>query len=259
MKEIKVSTITEYVEHIEKLSSGGNFWFRGVPRVKQTPKAGIAWRNLYDDEGTFEHYFLVSYKSYLDNSNLNPWEVYALMQHHGLPTRLLDWSESALVALFFALTSEPSFTGYRCVWVLNPFALNEQMHGDARVYCPATLENKNINSNDGVMNLDSYLPPNLKPEGIDNLPKDPIAIQSSQHIKRVSSQKGCFTVHGNESEHIGHYLNNPNKFHMIKIDVRTKEARLKMLNTLEMMGVDEEFIYQDLDSLCTKIKRNFGM
>ncbi|EGR4110923.1 TPA: FRG domain-containing protein [Vibrio cholerae] len=251
MREYKISSVSEYVSHIEKLAGYGDYWFRGVPRTSQTPQPGIIWRGLHDDEGSLEHHFLVGYKAYLDNSNLNSWEIFALMQHHGLPTRLLDWSESALVALFFALTSDSSFNGYRCVWVLDPFALNHKTIGQRKIYCPSAMKNRNINHT----NLDGYLPPNLNPLSSGNTPTKPIAIQSSQHIKRVSSQKGCFTVHGTNPEHIGTYLSESEDFHMIKIDARSMEKRKEMLSVLEMMGIDEEFIFQDLDSLCEKIKR----
>ncbi len=251
MREFKVSSVSEYVSHIEEMAGYGDFWFRGVPRSKQTPQPGIVWRDLSNKEGNLEHYFLVGYKAYLDNSNLNSWEIFALMQHHGLPTRLLDWSESALVALFFALTSEPNFNGYRSVWVLDPFSLNQKTIGQRRIYCPSVMENRTLNET----NLDSYLPPNLSPVSAGETPEKPVAIQSSQHIKRVSSQKGCFTVHGTNPAHIGTYLSEPEDFHMIKIDARTKEKRKAMLSILETMGIDEEFIFQDLDSLCNKIKR----
>ena len=251
LHEFKVSSVSEYVSHIERLTRSGNYWFRGVSRVSQTPQPGIVWRDLSNVEGSLEYYFLLGYKAYLENTNLNSWEAFALMQHHGLPTRLLDWSESALVALFFALTSEPSFNGYRSVWVLDPFALNENTLGQQKVFCPSVMENRQV----GDTHLDSYLPPNLRPPNSGKIPEKPIAIQSSQHIKRVSSQKGCFTIHGTKTEHVGTYLSEKEDFQMIKIDARTTRARKEMLRVLATMGIDEEFIFQDLDSLCNKIKR----
>jgi hypothetical protein len=260
LNEITVSSITEYVDYIEKIDGLSDLWFRGVSNENYKPQPGLVWQGCQEHEATFEHRFLVSYKSYIEDTSLSSWEVYALMQHHGLPTRLLDWSESALVALYFALASEPKSKEYSMVWVLSPYQLNEINHGNHRVYCPAEMRDPQIPSGDGVINIDSYLPPNLMPSGISNhFPSKPIAINASQHLKRVSSQKGCFTVHGANDDSVDTYMEGNDSFHAIKIDARTEKNRLAMLAKLGKLGIDEEFIYQDLDSLCKRIKRQMGI
>ena len=61
------------------------------------------------------------------------WGWYGLMQHYGAPTRLLDWSDGALIALYFAVR-EPGKEAKAatcsnavpdaCVWMLDPYRLN---------------------------------------------------------------------------------------------------------------------------------------
>ncbi|WP_447065926.1 FRG domain-containing protein [Vibrio alginolyticus] len=260
MKIVEIETVGQYVEYIDSLDNKANLWFRGVASEEQKPLPGLVWRNKQYSESSLEHGFLVSYKSYFNDGSLTPWDIFALMQHHGLPTRLLDWSESALVALFFALDSEPDRVGDRAIWVLNPYQLNLKSFGVQSLYCPAVINNRVINSPTvGEFNLDAYLGPNLRPSGIVGIPEKPIAINATQHLKRVSTQKGCFTVHGYNAASIDSYFTEQDDFHMIRLKIKDNIHRLQMINTLSSLGVDEEFIYQDLDALCEKIKRKVGI
>src|SRR6516164_3792780 len=55
------------------------------------------------------------------------WDSYFLMQHHSGPTRLLDWSDGALMALHFALRNKADDPHDARVYVLEPYRLPEQL------------------------------------------------------------------------------------------------------------------------------------
>ena len=255
MTTIEINSIPEYIDCISKIENFSHYWFRGVASIKHETIPGIIWRNCSEYENTIEHRFLVSYRKYLSNANIGAWDIYGLMQHHGLPTRLLDWSDSALVALYFALSTNIKLNEPCIVFAINPYELNQKSITTPKVYCPSEMKNPRLQNG---INIDSYLPPNLRPIDAHVLPEYPIAINAAQNINRISAQKGCFTIHGRNNDSIINYLSDSNSTYVFNIEILGKQDKLSAISLLSKMGIDEEFIYQDLDSLCSRIKRELN-
>ncbi len=90
---------------------------RGERKVSFEPTAGV-FRNQFskDNEIVIFNEFQRHLPAYekVDISNL--WNVMTLAQHHGLPTRLLDWTTNPLVALYFSCEGESDEDS--AVWVV---------------------------------------------------------------------------------------------------------------------------------------------
>ncbi len=113
------------------------------------------------------------------------WEWLFLMQHHGLPTRLLDWTESVLVSLYFAIngsgTDHDDTDG--CIWGLLPQALNASSLRDPQANTVLGLGED--------PHLDQYLPSRITAQA---QPFQPMAATAIRSNPRIQMQQGVFTV-----------------------------------------------------------------
>ena len=216
--------IENFKDYIDLISEIGNIiqhdicLFRGQNCDKPLlPKIG----RLVDitDIDSFEKDLLTDFKKrYLAFSPItynNDWDILALAQHYGLYTRLLDWSESSLIALYFA-TEIDTAEDYGVVWMFRP-------------------------AEEDIVNSKVKSPFNIASTKVFN----------PNHIStRITSQRGWFTCHklldSGRFYHFETLKNYKSKLDKIKIPRATfPEIRVK----LNLMGINSSTIYPDLTGL----------
>jgi FRG domain len=117
-----------------------NFAFRGRPLADEDLTTSLA--RLGGDTTAIERPLLRHFRKYAARDEVpvdSTWNWLALGQHHGLPTRLLDWTYSPYVALHFATARATAFDRDGAVWMVDyvrahelaPRKLREQLEREA--------------------------------------------------------------------------------------------------------------------------------
>jgi hypothetical protein len=220
-------------------------WFRGHQRAdwKLQPRLyreyGLSLDDMLRIEDEIREEFVVRAPalSHIRPAEQSDWDWYFLMQHFGAPTRLLDWSEGALIGLYFAVRDNLGFYD-AAVWVLDPYKLNERVLGKQELICPTISMNSA-----GKKSLKCWLPPaDLKKK---KLRPAPVPILPAQLAQRISSQRSCFTLHGSDQNGLDK-LERDNL--LIKIVIPSLNVA-SIRRDLEIYGIDEVTIFPDLDGL----------
>jgi len=152
------------------------------------------------------------------------WDWLAIAQHHGLPTRLLDWTQDPNIALWFAVRNEPKKREHEPqVWM---FAPEKQDIIDRKKYSTPFAGTR----------TKVFLP--------------------SRTFPRLRQQKGAFVVFKHMPDHKKHFVRlEQNKILRRKLQrIRfPKYKRSEFLHDLDQKGIKEDAMFPNLDRLCQQI------
>lgn len=116
--EIRIYSIEDFVKSLHQYTSTikSPIWFRGCTNIDYYLIPSLYRKinklnsfQINDKERQVFSFFRERSIPYHNYSLTNSWHTYFLMQHNGIPTRLLDWTENAFVGLYFALMNPRNY------------------------------------------------------------------------------------------------------------------------------------------------------
>jgi hypothetical protein len=222
--------------HAAETRFGGNqVWFRGHAHYDWKLVPSVHRRHPIL-EAQFAHHFRLRAPSLASNcpqhSDYASW--LPLMQHYGLPTRLLDWTESLLVATFFAVSSSSPSTN-AALWMLAPGVLNVQHIGHLIPFLADTHANKLV-----VAAFSKQTDQDIQHS---------IAVLAPRTDSRMAAQLGNYTIHGSREPLETH----PESSSFLARIAIPAKARDRIRADLSVSGMRLSSLFPDLSNLAQEI------
>lgn len=258
IEKLYPTSLPNYMELVQALQKKAKheLWFRGagdikhklVPTLYRHPKVKTQ-SGLEDLQRQLMNRFRQRSIPH-HNRNLNDdWEAFFFMQHYGVPTRLLDWTENSLTALHFALMAARSRRAKHAaaVWVLDPVTWNET------ALKHMSYKGGPLTAGDDPLN--GYAP-RATGKAMSNFP---VAIYGAHNSPRIVAQQGAFTIFGSSRNAMAGLIETGDfpKAALSCIVIRAPRIA-SMRDSILRQGITETVVFPDLEGLARETKRHFG-
>jgi hypothetical protein len=200
-----------------------------------------------------EEYILRSFvrysRPYFLTPPVNEWEILVAAQHHGLPTRLLDWTYSPLVAAHFATVGGKPGTD-RAVWQLDWKAVHrafqlpelalliqelEGIFGQARPFTPWSLFAADRNAKEFACMIE---PPSLD--------------------ARIVAQSATFTLCSDKCRSFDQFLERHGLGSALTRFIIPAAEAGRVRDQLDLVSADERRLFPDLDGVAEHLRRYYS-
>jgi hypothetical protein len=220
-------------------------WFRGHSKSTYQLSSSL-FRNFHPRDIsavlTMEYTLFSDFKlKGMNLHNKDNWDLLYLMQHYRVPTRLLDWTTSLNVALYFATLDWKSTSDKSpVIWLLKPERLNKALHGRP------TLRTIEID----------YLELMKKWK---ESPEWSMAIVPMYNNSRIIAQHGTFTIQGNSGLSLHQELSSvtDDTSSILKMIHIPDKLREEIATYLKIQGVTKSSLFPDLESLADSLRDKF--
>jgi hypothetical protein len=238
---IEFSSIDQLCSLISSGTEGWDTkWFRGSksPTHRLLPK-------LFRDPALAkrESYIAVEFRRRA-HSRLkgvhSQFEWLCAMQHYGVPTRLLDWSESLAVALFFTTMPVDIDLIAPTIWVLDPFKLHALTDQKSEIIPISDTEKV-------LANADIAFGDELE-DTHEHVTKYPIPVAPNFLFDRLAMQNGTFTIHGTDPRPLEQIIPVDQRGMLLKLVAKRSEIAA-IYDCIDLVKPSSDAIFPDIEGL----------
>jgi hypothetical protein len=257
INEITVKDMDQFLQSIKDIISkwclptAVSPWFRGQGNSNDHLKPGIFRKAIKEQDisNTFKIRAGMYIKGVRPTSNAQ-W--LSFMQHVGIPTRLLDWTESPLIALFFAVNSLNQCTNCNNtnndggVWMLHPLKLNN-------------LSNIDLFPASDIQPVYFSYQQAFQDAPVNGIARFPIAVYSTHVHPRMAAQRSVFTIHGSDEYSFENQLKKtsmPSNNYFVKF-VISRNLKAHLNKDLSLLGIRYNTLFPDIEGLVYELKKAF--
>lgn len=229
-------------------------WYRGLSsaRLKLLPTLHRSEIPVADEVHIMNK-FKQNAHEFLAERPQGEWEWMLLARHHGLPSRLLDWTENPLVGLFFAANGYNSeyADSNGALWCLSPPDLNKVASNDTirADVLPMFLDENELSPEDEF--LTNYKTSYVSKAVARGWP--PAAAISIRTTKRIQAQHGVFTIHHSDTKPIEGWADGSHLWRYVV----PRDAKASIRNELRSSGVTALTLFPDLDNVAREASRGY--
>lgn len=230
------ATVSGLLNHVSKFCDDGQWMFRGVASFTQhfliptVGRLGLGNKIVSKDEKTLLDMFKGQVRPHVSLNLENDLEWLILGQHHGLPTRLLDWTTSPLVAAYFAAKRHEVIYGELASALMN---------------LPKDSPRRRFNDAGAVYAVKK---PSKVTKSMQEAPfetKQVRLVEPPIITERIGRQVGLLTVHSNPHKI---WMPDPNDIFIFKVENNDK---LKLQKSLDQAGINESSLFPGIDGIAS--------
>lgn len=210
-----------------------------------------ALQRLGGDYPAFEYHLLRNFKKYAHQGIVEAdtdWHWLSVAQHHGLPTRLLDWTYSPLIAMHFATANLEDYDRDGAIWCVH-FGKVHQMLPENLV---RALQHEGADM--FTMDMLSQTIPTIRK--FNEMETFPIFFEPPSMDKRITNQYALFSILSDVSLEMNEWLEQqPDLWKKVIIP---KKLKWEIRDKLDQANISERILFPGLEGISQFLKRQYS-